>query len=437
LISFRFIAPTNHHILKMRRPPKDSPKKISPDSQRLIAFSQAMAQAASRVEERAWEQGMDALLQKLLKHAHQDAIDTALSHLSKDELNAYDALMESVEAISTSCVITREETGTTVKYDALLIAAPILAWTRFSIASGPIAPDILSMLSADLSAHLLAPDARMAMAPTLFAIDQLPHTHAEVFAFTQQLAHAALTGHEGKIPVNTMETAPFLADIRYLLAVVVAPSGTPLFHWQTMPSLLHFAADRAAALAQWRAQATPHIAGILPGCGLELLLPEAYFVACREADKQIRPISIRAAVYYLTQTLEVEPLELHAVIGSFGEETAEGQIDEYRISFTVRLNPEVVYGVVWPLFEPDDEESNAIEGMLQAGMTTATERKTPIKEILALLHEAGIIHIVCHDERFAMEYCDDCGAPLFADAECELVHAEMPEDTPQGNEHFH
>ena len=41
------------------------------------------------------------------------------------------------------------------------------------------------------------------------------------------------------------------------------------------------------------------------------------------------------------------------------------------------------------------------------------------------------------NERFIAEYCDDCGAPLFADPTGELVHAEMPDDTPTGNEHFH
>ena len=36
-----------------------------------------------------------------------------------------------------------------------------------------------------------------------------------------------------------------------------------------------------------------------------------------------------------------------------------------------------------------------------------------------------------------MEFCDDCGAPLFADADGELVHPEMPEDAPQDAGHFH
>ncbi|MBI3229595.1 MAG: DUF2863 family protein, partial [Burkholderiales bacterium] len=39
--------------------------------------------------------------------------------------------------------------------------------------------------------------------------------------------------------------------------------------------------------------------------------------------------------------------------------------------------------------------------------------------------------------RFPSEYCDDCGTPLFADPSGELVHPEMPEDTPAGGTHFH
>jgi uncharacterized protein YuzB (UPF0349 family) len=49
----------------------------------------------------------------------------------------------------------------------------------------------------------------------------------------------------------------------------------------------------------------------------------------------------------------------------------------------------------------------------------------------------GIAHVKRIAERYVAEYCDDCGAPLFADPSGELVHAEMPEDTPAGNEHFH
>jgi hypothetical protein len=420
----------------MRRPSKDSSHKLSADSARLVTFAQAIVQAASRIEERSWEHSLDAQLQKLLKTGHQDTIDTTLASLFKEDLSAYDVLMDCVEAGSESCIVTRDENGAAVPYCALLVAVPVLAWTRFAIASGPIPADQVATLAAHFSAHLLADGTLMAMAPTLFSIDQLPRSHVETYAKTQKLAQAALKGTALKAATKAPETAPFLADTRYLLVAVLAPVGAPLFRWQVPANQANFIAERSEALAQWRAQATPTIARLLPGCGIELLLPEAYYVACREADKLIRPVSIRAAVHYLTHTLAIEPAELRAVIAGFGEEAADGQIDEYRVGFTLRQSPEVIYGIVWPLYGQEDEDGTPPEGLAGlAGLTGIAG--TPIDDILKHLNAAGITQIKRHSERYVAEFCDDCGAPLFADPVGELVHAEMPEDTPQGTEHFH
>ena len=341
--------------------------------------------------------------------------------------------MDGVEAVSESTVVIHEE----VRYDALLVAVPILAWTRFSIASGSIAADAHGVLSMHFAAHLLADGTKMAMAPTLYSIDQLPRSHVETYAKTQKLAQAALKGSTLKPSGKEPETAPFLADTRFLLVAVVAPVGAPLFRWQMPAAQNDFIVERSAALDQWRVQATPTIARLLPGCGLELLLPEAYYVACREADKLIRPVSVRAAVHYLTHTLAIEPSELRAVIAGFGEESADGQVDEYRIAFTLRQAPEVIYGIVWPLYGQEDEDGTPIEGLIQVGIAALDKQKTPVDEIVEHLNAAGITQIKRHAERYVGEYCDDCGAPLFADPVGELAHAEMPEDTPQGTEHFH
>jgi hypothetical protein len=417
----------------MRRPSKDSSHKLSAESQRLSSIAQGIVQAASRVEERTWERQLDMQLQKLLKTNHQDSVDAALNSLFKDDLAGYDVLMDSVEAVSESSLMVEQQDGVETTWQALLVAAPILAWTRFSIASGPIPADLVSTLSAHFSAHLLADGARVAMAPTLYAIDQLPRTHAETYAMTHKLAQAAHKGTAVKPAVRPPDTAPFLADTRYLLMAVVAPQGAPLFRWQEPAHQLNFVAERANALEQWRSQATPNVTRLLPGCGVELLLPEAYYMACREADKLIRPVSIRAAVHYLTNTLGVEPSDLRAVIAGFGEETADGQIDEYRVGFTLRQTADVVYGIVWPLYGQEDEEGTPIDGP-EAGMPAPL---APLDEIVAYLNEAGIAHIKRISEHYVAEYCDDCGAPLFADPTGELVHAEMPDDAPAGSEHFH
>ena len=417
----------------MRRSSKESPK-LSADSQRLVSISNAIAQAASRVEERTWERNLDSQLQKLLKTNHQDTIDAALNVLFKGDLAVYDVLMDGVEAVSESATMTEQgDDGAEVTWQALLVAAPVLAWTRFSIASGTIPGEILTTLNAHFSAHLLAEGARAAVAPTLYSIDQLPRTHAETYALTHKLAQAA---HKGSGNVKPAAPGPdmsqFLADTRYLLAAVVAPAGSPLFRWQEPQHHLHFEQEREAALEQWRAQAGPNISRLLPGCGVELLLPEAYYVACREADKLIRPVSIRAAVHYLTNTLGVEPNDLRAVVAGFGDEASDNQVDEYRVGFTLRQSSDVVYGIVWPLYGQEDEEGTPMEGPSGANRPLA-----PIDEIVKHLNETGITHVKRIGERYVAEYCDACGAPLFADPGGELVHAEMPEDTPAGNEHFH
>ena len=189
----------------MRRPSKDSSHKLSADSQRLVTNAQAIVQAASRLEERSWEHSLDTQLQKLLKTGHQDTIDTTLGSLFKEDLNAYDVLMDSVEAASESGQIVHEENGVTVRYDALLVAIPVLAWTRFSIASGPVPAEALATLSAHFEAHMLAEGTRMAMAATLFSIDQLPRSHAETYAKMHKLAQAALKGAPQKSTAKVPE----------------------------------------------------------------------------------------------------------------------------------------------------------------------------------------------------------------------------------------
>lgn len=372
---------------------------------------------------------MDGIVQKLLKAKRQDAIDAALDSLFKMELAAYDALLQTVEAASESCEVEHEDQ----LYDALLLAAPVLAWTRYLIPAGPIPAEMQTTLTAHLAAHVLADDVHVAMVPALHAIDQLPFTHSDTAALTKNLALAAIKGTPYKLPLNQPDTAPFLADTRYLLAAVAAPSGKPLFRWQTGQTPASAATLRAEALAQWQLQAGPNIARLLTGCNVELLLPEAYFAACRKADLQVRPCSIRAAVHYLNHTLNIEPTGLRAVVAGFGDISPDTPLSEYRIGFSTSQNNEILYGIVWPLYgqEEGDEDFPA------PSITDPGRHTTPIQEILELLEETGVPCEKRHHERFPMEFCDDCGAPLFADSSGNLVHAEMPEDAEQNTARLH
>ncbi len=415
----------------MRRTPKNPIRKFSAESQRLALLAQSMLRSSSRIEARNWEARLDALLQKQLAHQQQQAIDNSLDHLFHTDLDAYDTLLDAVEAISSSCTLEHEGRH----FDALLVAVPILAWTRFSIPSGPINPAALQTITAHLYGHILASNTRASVAPALFSIDQLPRSYCDNYHLTRRMAEAALSAKPVALPAALSETAPFLADTRYLLLVVTAEAGQPLLRWQEEETGGNRQALAPAALTQWQLQAGPTLQALLPGCGIELLLPAAYYVACREADKAIRPISLRAAVHYLTHSLAVEPSQLAVVIAPVGDETSDVRIDEFRISYSIADDKDVVYGVVWPLYDEESADETLAAMVPQRPGGSAT--MTPLQQIIAVLRETGITHIQQVEGVFPPEYCDDCGAPLFSDADEEMVHAEMPEEAGQNTGHLH
>lgn len=366
---------------------------------------------------------MEKVIQKQLKSGRQEVLDAALGHLHKSEFHEYDILLQMIEALSESSTL--EHGG--VRYDVFLVAAPVLAWTQFSIPYGVIDPEAVQAFSAHLVAHVLAPEARLFVAPQLFSIDQLPSSHAKTAELTRDLAQMLINGKAYRPLEGEQETLPFLADTRYLLAAVAVPEGQPLFCWQVGQNPIAAAELRTAARKTWQEQSGPDFARLLPGCHVDLLLPSVFFSACRKADVEIRPGMIHAAVHFLTQTLAIEASDLRAVVAPFGELSSHTPISEYRIGFAKRHGRDLLYGIVWPLYEQEDADEDSSLPTLGAPSVTASQ-KSPLEEIMLMLKEQGVICDCIHQERFPMEYCDDCGVPMFADHAGELVHAEMPED---------
>jgi uncharacterized protein YuzB (UPF0349 family) len=396
----------------MPRSRSKSPPRFTRDAERLIALSLGLNASGSLTEDRYWETEMSALMAKLLANGNDATLDGALDHLYQANLGAYDTLIELVESESESLVVMQRD----LAWQALLIAAPIVAWSKYSIPSGPIAREDAEALQVQLQAHVLSADAKLVLVPYLQSIDQLPRHFSELRRLAARLADCAITGELPRIDFSRLpETANLLADTRFVVACVVAPRGKPLFRWQELGGTGH--ASRSHCLEQWIAQGRPNLAPLLTGCVFECLLPEAYFVSCREADRHVRPYAVRAAVSYLENALHVPAGNLRAVIGAFGGE----RVDEYRIGFSQRDKDEVVYGVVWPLYGREDE--NAAPG--------------PLDDIRTQLKESGVTDVVELSSILPPEYCDDCGAPLFPDAEGEVQHAEMPEEVEENRAHFH
>src|SRR5450830_1524597 len=109
----------------MRRPFKASTPRLSTEAQRLAALAQSLTQSGSRLEERAIEHQLELGLQKALKSGHQDTIDSTLNSLFKEDVSAYDVLLESAEAVSESSTMTELVDGVETTWQALLVSAPI------------------------------------------------------------------------------------------------------------------------------------------------------------------------------------------------------------------------------------------------------------------------------------------------------------------------
>lgn len=378
---------------------------LSRDAESLLRLATGLAESGSRAEDRFWESQLTEVIDRLLEENEEAAFNDALDHLLSSNPRAYDELADYIES--------RAETAlrSDKKHDILLIAAPLLSWSRFRIPSTSIAPAGVANLRVHLQAHILADDVKLAVADFLFSPDQLPAGYCATAQFADALGQAALEQRDLHIdPAMLAETNQFLSDTRYLLAAVAVPRGEALFRWQ-QPGC-----SRELALEQWRAQGGACVAPMLPGCALEVVLPETYFAASREADRDSRPYSVRASVAFLGTTLETPASSLRAVVAPFHDQ----QLEEYRIGFAQRGKDAVVHGVVWPLLGAEDENADVVG------------------QIETVLRDSGVSDITVLDHRYPLEYCEDCGAPYYPSPEGEVVHAELPEDqADQAPRHLH
>lgn len=392
--------------MKQRR--HDSSHRLSRDAERLVWLAKGLADSASRTEDRWWEAELTQQAGKMLDNNQEGPLNQALDRLHETHSHAYDELADLIETSVESSV---QESPAGLR-QALLLALPVLTWSRYSIPARTLPAALLAALRVQLKAHVLADDCQLALADFLFSPDQMPRGYVETRRFAAQMEQAAASDQDLTIPAGQLpETGLYISDLRYVLASVSVPLGQPMLRWQEVDG------SRETAQAQWQVQAGPSLQAIMPGCHLQLLLPDAFFSAWRRADQEARGYALAATVSYLKLVLDLPASELVAVAAPYYEQ----RLVEWRIGFSRNQDPQVLHGIVWPLLGAEDESADV------AG------------EIEAILKQAGVGQIIVLDQqRLAPEYCDDCGAPLFPNAEGESVHTETPEpDSDMPTAHLH
>lgn len=363
-------------------------RRTSPEVAELIRLAHGLTQAGSRQEDRYWEGQLDTLIVQLLADEEEDALNLALDALQQTSNRTYNALADTIEA---NC-----EGPTLGDTSTLLFAVPVLAWSRYQIPGGPIAADMLRNCRVQLAGQVFAKGTRLVLADYLFSPDQMP----DGFVATLTLSKA-LAASKDKLAVDAAtlpEIGQFLSDTRYLIGVAQTAPNKPIFRWQEAGG------SREEALSQWRLHGNAVLQPLFTGCAFELLLPQGYHTAWREADRLSRPYALQASIIFLQMVLDIEPADIRVVIAPYGER----HLDEYRIGLLGKDN-EVVHGMVWPLLENEENDAPCVN------------------EIETTLQAAGVTSILILEQLFPSEYCDDCGSPLFPNLEGESVHAQLPD----------
>ena len=390
----------------MKRTRFGSRDRLSREAAELQRLSTGLSESGGKLEDSYWETQLGEAVDSLLKNGAEDDINIALDRLFEANPRAHDELADMVESRAESQRIDMQGQ----EFDVLLFAAPILAWSRFSIPSGSLPKSTLQNLAVQLGAHVFGQDARVALADFLFSPDQLPRSFCDTWQLTRALGEAAMAGRSLEIDTSgTPETNRFLSDVRYLVGAIALPRGGALFRWNEVDS------SKEAALKEWIKQGSPNLEPLLTGCAWEPLLPDAYHAAARNADRLSRPYSVKASVAFLQTTLGLMPADIRAVVGP----CYDRRMEEYRVGLGPKSGDEVYHGIVWPLIGAEDESTDAAS------------------EIETVLREAGVKEVLFLDHHFPMEFCDDCGAPMFPNRDAELVHAEMPEQPQSGSQVLH
>lgn len=380
----------------MKRPRFSARERISREAVELGKLAVGLAESGSKLEDAYWESRLTTALDRLLESGAEDDLTQALDRLT-EEPRAHDELADMIEARAETTQMTHDDTT----YDVILVTAPILATSRFSINGGPITRAVVDTLSAQIGAHMLAKDARFALADYLFSPDQLPRSFCDTWNLLRELGNAAVSGKKLIIDTQSMpETNRFLSDIRYLVGAVAVPKGSAIFRWNEADGC------QEDALKAWINQGTPNLEPLFTGATFQPLMIDAFHSACRTADQEVRPYSITASFAFLLATLSLSPDNIRAVVGPFYDR----RLEEYRIGLGPRNSEDIFHGVVWPILGAEDE-TGEVPGQIED-----------------VLRACGVTDIVMLDNRFPFEFCDECGVPLFPNAEGEIVHAEMPEE---------
>lgn len=371
----------------------------------LVHAMRSGVKVKTKPEKAFWDKQATNLVQAALGLGKDTVLFASLDILWEQDPEAYEQLADLIE----NCVQSTENADGSV---SLLIAIPVLAWSRSHLPSGKTDTHTIEQLKQALRSRWLADGVSLHMAHTLYSPDALPDGFSATFKLAKKLFANAALGNDTPHARTRASDAdePFLSDSRFWLAVLTAPAGEPMFQAQLSAA---GEIDLEEQTAAWRPVAANATRMQFIGTAYDVMPPEGYYEANRSAELEIRGFSLHASALMMMTTLEMGPDMLRAVVAA----CHSTQFEEYRISLLAKDSHAVLQGITWPLLGRTETQDDLL------------------LEIKAQLAALGIQRVKFIDEPLSMEYCDDCATPLFPDQHAELVHPSAPEEDEDGSPH--
>ncbi|MFZ2908935.1 MAG: DUF2863 family protein, partial [Candidatus Desulfobacillus denitrificans] len=102
---------------------------LNREAELVARLATGLAASASRIEDDFWERRLAEAVDKLLRTGNEDTLNVALDHLYGANGRAYDALADLIESRAEGGVLG----AGSGEFDVAMFAAPLLAWSRFTI----------------------------------------------------------------------------------------------------------------------------------------------------------------------------------------------------------------------------------------------------------------------------------------------------------------
>ena len=380
---------------------KTTNKTVSATSDDLVQLALQAADSSSNYEDILCDAALRKACDGIFETGEDADIETALHSLkADDDTSAYDALLAMAEDCAQSYT---DERGC-----HQLVLIPILAWSRYQIPCCRLDKNCLKSLADLLRSCFSSPQASVTMGDTLISADNLPEQLIDVRGLLRTLT-AGRVQHGAVVSIAKLlrnEPPADFSDSRYIVAAISAPTPGELFVPQDKPYI-----ERMRSIMDFSLAAHDVLWASLIGSVFEVQAPSGFYSAWRQTETAMRVFCLKSLVSFVC-CMNFVPQNLLVTTALFTRpgESAEGEGNsEIRIGVSTKDKPNsVIAGVVWSMVNEDPDA---------------------LQQFAAdILRTEGVDRIVALDQVFPMEWCEDCGAPLYATSTGQVAHIEMPEE---------